>query len=350
MKKMYSVLLALVVLVGFAGFVPAGAAFSADDLAYLATITAMLNTYNITHGGAGALSAELGCDEFDNVVVIVTGNVTGATKGLSLQGAYVDLIWRAKLTGNTTGEALIYNACGRFETGTEILTNGRAIEGAHISVYGGTITGAIHVTEGWLFIGGGVIASDLIYASNEDVLFIEGNAKVEGSIVSSRPISINGDAVVNSSSISAPSVSIENSAKVNADDISGIMNGWITIAPTATTNFADKLTNCVYNSTVLGTVTISLGREVWETLYIPAGAKLTIGDGVAFVLKNGAKLVIDGELVLPKNFDFSEWDGRVTGKNAGDLKGKYTTWWRRAPNWAQWFLRYICFGWIWMKP
>jgi len=24
-------------------------------------------------------------------------------------------------------------------------------------------------------------------------------------------------------------------------------------------------------------------------------------------------------------------------------------WWQKQPNWIQWLLRYICFGWIWMK-
>jgi hypothetical protein len=25
-------------------------------------------------------------------------------------------------------------------------------------------------------------------------------------------------------------------------------------------------------------------------------------------------------------------------------------WWYGLPGWIQWILRYVCFGWVWMKP
>ena len=83
-------------------------------------------------------------------------------------------------------------------------------------------------------------------------------------------------------------------------------------------------------------------------------------------LDNG-HLVIDGTLI----YDNSEYQffkiisGTISGKNAGDLAGTYKDgqkitniiivdpplkWWQRLPSFLQFLLRWLCFGWIWMKP
>jgi len=106
------------------------------------------------------------------------------------------------------------------------------------------------------------------------------------------------------------------------------------------------------------------------SVYIGTNAKVYAED---FQLTDGAKLVIDGTLVLPADFDCSDWECTVTGTNAGSLAGTWprqTTqpqkkWYQKIWNWikyyilfgwiwmvptrSEWVLRYICFGWIWMK-
>ena len=318
MKKTLLTLLALCLAaaLALACLLPASAA---PPEAALAATLAAIEAYNESHGGTGALAAGASGDE-----IIITGEAAYVTKGLTLPHK---VNWKAKLNGDTEGEALI-NGSVTVMLGSEIFTDGRAVEGQEIHVQGGVIAGAeaIYSPGGIVQITGGIVVGN-IYASQ---------------------------------------ISIEN-ALVEINDAEGLENSVVYIAPTATSNLEDKLTNYIMSNgqgllTVVGDVTLSFLIE-FEVLYIPEGAKLTVSTN-DFTLPNDAMLIVDGELELPEDHDYSDWEGDVAGGNADDLDDYWSRdelpddedeqplpkWWQRAPRWAQWILRYICFGWAWMKP
>jgi len=316
-KKLLALLLACLLLLGAAplGILAGAAAPPAEALA--ATLAA-IEAYNSTHGGIGALAADASGDE-----IVVTGEAKDVTKGLVLPHK---ANWKAKLNGDTEGEALIRGTVTVL-LGSEIFTDGRAIEGQEIHVQGGVIAGAeaIYSPGGIVQITGGIVVGN-IYASQ---------------------------------------ISIEN-ALVEIEDAAGLENSVVYIAPTTTANLEDKLTNYIMSNgqgllTVVGDVTLSFPIE-FEVLYIPENAKLTVSTN-DFSLPNDAMLIVDGELELPEDHDYSDWEGDVVGENADDLDDYWSKdeppddddyqppkWWQRAPRWTQWILRYICFGWAWMKP
>ena len=325
MKRFLSIALTLCIAtaVGLAGLIPAAAA---PAEVYTATL-AVIEAYNETHGGIGELAAAESGNE-----IIVTGEVMGATKGIVLPHR---VIWKAKLSGDIAGEALIKGSV-KVIYGAEVFTDGRAIEGQEILVDGGVVFGAeaIYAPGGIVRITGGI---------------------VEGNIYASQ-------------------LSIEN-ARVDIDDGAGLENSIVYVAPTATANLEDKLTNYIEDNgqgllTVVGNVTLTSAID-FEILYIPEDAELTVTNA-AFALAEDALLIVDGKLELPADHDYSGWEGTVTGQNADNLKGYWSKdklpgeeywsgnddlsedepslkWWQKAPSWAQWVLRYVCFGWSWMK-
>ena len=318
MKKTLSLFLTLCLTTTLALLCLTPASAASPEVALAATLAA-IEDYNESHGGTGVLAAGESGDE-----IIITGEAAYVTKGLALPHK---VNWKAKLNGDTEGEALIEGYVTVL-LGSEIFTDGRAIEGQEIHVQGGVIAAAeaIYSPGGIVHITGGIVAGN-IYASQ---------------------------------------ISIEN-ARVDINDAEGLENSVVHIAPTATANLEDKLTNYIMSNgqgllTVVGDVTLSFPIE-FEVLYIPEGAKLTI-DSADFALPNDAMLIVDGELVLPDDQDYSDWEGNVVGENADDLEDYWAgdeltededeqpllKWWQRAPRWAQWILRYICFGWAWMKP
>jgi len=287
MKKLFSVLLAVLTTVGlaFAGSQHAEA-WSKEEA--IATVMAAVKAYNKSHGGTGELFAEVGDTDWWNDVIIVKGEVAGATKALKLQNNGIEVAWRAKLSGNAVGEALIqYESRILVESGAEIRTDGLALEGNDFFITGGTITAAnaIRMNGDFLTVSGGDITGDIYVTEAESVGIRGGTINGSVSIYACRSVFSGG--IVN-----APLIAVR-------------------------------------------------GDEV----IIEKGAKVTADD---FKLPKGTKLVIDGKLVLPKDFDYSNWEGTVTGKNAGKLAGMYPRWWMHLPNWMQWALRYLCFGWIWM--
>ena len=328
MKRFFSIALTICIVaaVGLTGLISTAAA---PTEAYTATL-AVIEAYNQTHGGIGELAAEESGSE-----IIITGEVIGATKGISLPHM---VVWKAKLSGDTAGEALIKGSVNVMY-GAEIFTDGRAIEGQEILVDGGVVFGAeaIYSPGGTVRITGGIVEGN-IYASQ---LFIE-------------------------------------NARVDIDDGAGLENSIVYVAPTATANLEDKLTNYIEDNgqgllTVVGDVTLNSAID-FEILYVPEDAELTVTNA-AFALAEDAMLIVDGKLDLPADHDYSGWEGTVTGQNADDLKGysskdelpeeelpddgssedelpgwdQSLKWWQKAPSWAQWILRYVCFGWSWMK-
>ena len=239
------------------------------------------------------------------------------TKGLVLPHK---VNWKATLSGETEGEALISGSV-TVMLGAEIFTDGRAVEGQEIHVQGGVIAAAEAIVSpgGIVQITGGIIIGN----------------------------------------IHASQLSIEN-ARVDIDAATGLENSVVYIAPTATTNLEDVLVNYISSNgqgllTVIGDVTLSSPVE-FEVLYIPEGAKLTISTS-DFTLPDDTLLIVDGKFVLPDGYDASEWEGEVAGINADDFEDDSPgdddnppvltlKWWQRLPVWAQWGLRYVCFGWV----
>jgi len=103
MQKPASVFLAICLAISMmsVGFLPASA-WSSEEIAAL---NAAIEEYNNTHGGTGKLFVEFSGDKQNYAGVVITGEVTGATKGLSV--SYV-VDWRARISGTSTGgEALL---------------------------------------------------------------------------------------------------------------------------------------------------------------------------------------------------------------------------------------------------
>jgi len=332
---------------GFAGVFAAGDSYEEA----MAAIIAAVAQYNKTNGGTGSLVATVGEMRDGGPGVVITGEVTGAKKGIELLNAGV--VWKAKLSGNTAGEALISIDRVEFMSGTEIQTNGRAIEGFDIIVLGGIIAAPEAIHAEWLRIDGGTITGDLFSITGFTLL----GGTIKGSLTGGQGT---GVVEIRNCVIDAPKITLGPSgdfirlfvmenAVVNVGSIS-IENGYVDIEPTATTNLESKLNNCILsiypNLTILGNVTID-GFTVYrgQTLNIPEGAKLTITTN-NFKLEKGGKLVIDGKLVLPKGYNLAQLKGTITGKNAKEFMPK---WWQKLPGWLQWIFRYILFGWIWMK-
>ena len=145
MKKMLAVLVAVMMLCGIAG-VGAGAV---DEDPRLAELQAIVEEYNATHGGTGALEVE----EQDPICVdpvdfpgycanqyVITGEVRGATKGIAFP-EHLSVDWRATLMGETNGEPMLKSPYYSVISG-EIRTNGLAIEGRYVYL-GATIVGDV---------------------------------------------------------------------------------------------------------------------------------------------------------------------------------------------------------------
>lgn len=353
MKKLLSILLAALML---------GAIFATTTLAFnfcyedaFATLKEVVAEFNQSHGGTGELIATAeGSGEY--LRLRITGEIVGVTRGITFPSAGVPIVWQARLSGDTqNGEALVTAPQLIVETGGEIIASDRAIEGTIVQVNGGLIVGqqAIY-SDGHITISSGMVSGDLTQRGMQ--LNIESGV-VEGSI------SLNPDVPLNifGGMVSAPfidagwRVCIENDAQVKIEDITGLENSWVSIASTASTNFEDRLNNVVLQiddvAIVLGSATLDYGFfeiESQQTLYIPRDASLTIK---SMLHLNEGTVVIDGTLILPEYFNPRDWNGYITGDNSGDLAGSWPrplSWWQRLPNWIQWVLRWVFFGWIWM--
>jgi len=354
----------------FAGVVPA-TAWAENEIA---TVIAAVEEFNRTHGGTGALIVTFGYDDNGFEAMVITGEVTGATRGLALP---FNVVWQAKLSGDPVGGEALINGSLVIMPGAEITTSGRAIETYGVRMAGGTITAAEAIYA--LDDGFGVAIQDGVV--NGDINFVHtiSGGTINGSFAAHR---------IAGGTINAPALSafnhltIEGDARVSAECVVGLENTVTSIAPTAAVDFEDRLNNFIRNDnpdlTIVGNVTLSRelfvcscivipGQSFWSNriTYIPVGSTLTVTNPVAFQLKgNNTTLIIDGTLNLPANFDFSNWNGVVMGDNAGNLAGTWvngernpqngsssqpcTRWYTRVPRFLHWILRWVLFGWAWM--
>ena len=368
MKKVLAVFLVVLMLTSVA-VVSASAAETMEDV--IAETLATIEEFNEIHGGQGALIAEVVvCDMSGRQSVVVTGEVTGATSGLTLHD-WTEVTWRATLHGNALdGEPLIRAGSIMVEDGAEIVTDGVAIEsGGHfVAIGGGVITAATAICA-WaiLSIFGGVINGDVRWRQAHEVdpahvWFHITGGEINGSIFGA-PDAIYGG-VINASAIHASALVIRDYAQVFVDCVAGLEHAMVSVEMTATENFTDRLMNWIQldaDAVVHGhVVRRDLSESVtnwggWSMqLIIPQDTSLTLGQ----LRLNGGTIVIDGELILPEDHYFGNWMGFVTGINAGELAGLWPRvepgpeppWYSRLPDWAQLVLRVVLFGWIWMEP
>jgi len=194
-KRVLCVVLALAL--GLAMFAPAVAGEELDPR--IAEVQAIIEEYNATHGGTGALSVSYELRRGYDSALVITGEVTGATKSLELpEIQYVRYDWKATLTGETSGEALLIVRRVSF-TGGELKTSGLAVEGIYVSINGGTVAGDIRTIR--------------------DVDGHGGNVEIyEGAFIGAIVCSIfglSGNAVVNVTALSAEIVRIQDKAHLH---------------------------------------------------------------------------------------------------------------------------------------
>jgi|GEM_PF-3701220 len=154
MKKLFAVVLAITMLCAFAGI----GAHAEEEDPKIAEIQGIIAEYNATHGGTGTLSAEPVRGKGTSLIWRITGEVTGATKGLALP--YTSINWNAILTGETNGEAML-KGVSTIINGGEIKTNGLAIDSHSVYVTQGSVSGSTAFRGYSIMIGGGTVVGDV---------------------------------------------------------------------------------------------------------------------------------------------------------------------------------------------
>ena len=305
MRKIVSLFLAGCMLAGLvcAGSVPAHAA-GTDD------IIAAVEAYNLSHGGTGKLVAAkyndvCTCGHIDERVAI-TGEAKGVTKGIELFGLFE---WKATISGDAQGEALIKANSVILCDGADVRTNGCAVAARTIDMRGGAIAGNL----------------------------------------SAEYITLSRNAVVRASEITGSVLSVCDDAELYMENMDSIKRIYVQIGTSATTDLKNRLPSYVlldeqgydYTFTMVGNVVMpqSLVLSVRDRLVIPNGTSLTIhGD---LLLSNDTAVIIDGKISVTgivQNYKIAD----VSGANRRQL-------WLQSLSWFQFLLRYFFFGWLWMK-
>ena len=161
MKKLFAVILAMAMLCAFAGI----GAHAEEEDPRIAEVQGIIAEYNATHGGTGALSASHTPGKGTSLIWRITGEVTGATKGLALP--YTSINWNATLTGETNGEAMLKGVSTIINSG-EIKTNGLAIESHSVYVTQGSVSGSVAFRGYSIMMGGGTVVGDIRLAEDAD--------------------------------------------------------------------------------------------------------------------------------------------------------------------------------------
>jgi|GEM_PF-6143082 len=281
---------------------PAGAWFSVPpslDSEMVAQVFAAVEAFNRNHGGQGRLTVAL--EESNSSpcceILLITGTVTGATRGLDLQDGY-GIRWQATLEGNpTNGEPLLRAESIDLWEG-ELVTEGHALEVARLVIGDSTISGAISVSNS-LGIWGDNTLNDVC---------VEG---VRNAIVT--PASAEFAQQLNNVILSA------------YGSHGGRMNNYYTVVGHVERDFL-----------TIGHNRGFMGNSLAGRLYIPSGASLSL---YRLRLQHEALVVIDGELEIREDRDFADFwcCSVVTGTNAGEFMGIWPRpwYWRLMPRFAQ---------------
>jgi len=289
MKKLVGMLLAIVMVSGL-GFsaVAAEAPIESKSAADVTATLAAIEEFNQTHGGQGKLSATVHLFIGTDIpYIIITGQITQATKGLRL--GIIEVHWKAKISGETmNGEALIEGRAISVMDGAEIKTGGIAIDSSeYLVIQGGVVEGTLRFYNLYL-LGGAVKAPSLIpgYAGAGEIR-LGPNAQVSVDRVDTLEHSIIRD------------------WSPKSENITGRLTNWIR---------GDNTTGLtVIGHVVRSFVELNSHLGIPEQLLIPAGTSLTV---TGFLLPGEETIIIDGELIMtsPENILGS---GFITGKNAG---------------------------------
>jgi len=365
MKKSLSIFLMAFILIGIIGLIPSTAA-TINPLQDLAEIVTIINNYNQAH--SGTLTARLEPTEWGTTIIVVTGEVSNATTGLTLPWQETSLMWQANISGNPSGGESLLRFLGWSGISNAVIeTNGRAIEGNLFEITDATITGIIYIGADPIQITNSVITSNITLENDASLALVD--SVFHGSLIfngESQSLFIaNSEANITYIAGNGIDLTIYENAHVYVDCVDNLTNIFFQKHSSAVVDFEDRLNNFIRSDegglTVVGNVTLnSLSLTEWagRLLYIPVGASLSLNQ---LQLGGGVILIIDGTLNLPANFDFSAWNGVVMGDNAGNLLGTWengvrtppsgapcSRWYNRMPVWLHWVFRNIFFGWAWM--
>lgn len=213
MKTAKRVLCAVLALaLGLVLLAPGAAAEEEDPR--IAEVLAVIEEYNATHGGTGALSASYKPGKGTALIWTITGEVTGATKGIEIP--HSNIVWQATLIGETSGEAML-KAVDVSVNGGEIKTNGLAVEGLSVSIDQGSISGSEAILAASIMIGGGTVVGDAravngaMYAD-----FIMFGGTFTGAVYcEDGHVSLSENAVANVTALSAKNIIIYDKAQLH---------------------------------------------------------------------------------------------------------------------------------------
>ena len=216
MKKLFAVILAMAMLCAFAGI----GAHAEEEDPRIAEIQGIIAEYNATHGGTGALSATHKPGKGTSLIWTLTGEVTGATKGLVLPNhAYT--VWKATLTGETSGEAMLKAGRASF-SGGEIKTNGLAVEIDSAYIGQCSISGNVAFHGNSILMSDGTVVGDIRLAEDADLPdFSMSGGTFTGAVTCAKgSFSLSENAVANVTALTAncvqsASVSISDKAQLH---------------------------------------------------------------------------------------------------------------------------------------
>jgi len=337
MKKIIFLLMAVCMAAGLAC---AGAfnVHAADADIAIAAIEAFNASYQ-SHGGIGSLVATVtGTNE-----VTVTGSVTCENYEDDLwietgeTAPYLTVRWNAVMGPRSV---LYVNGYGTFE------------------VIGGKIGGRLE-SRCW--------DAKVIVSGGEVNCFIITDIKIQGGLVQGHNIVGERLAILKGATVKlADSV-----LGVSGEETCCIQSLIVYIDPEADVELDVPLTKYIKANQDFSALTAVGNVAANWNITIKNGQILTVPSDATLALHNpftldGGTLVLDGPMEIMKEYngELVVLSGTITGKSAGSLAGTYKdgkkvtniiivdpplNWWQRLPHFLQWIMRWLCFGWLWMK-
>jgi len=210
MKKLLALLLTLAL--AFALALPA--VFAEEEDPRITEVLAIIEEYNATHGGTGALSASYK-PERTYYRWTITGEVIGATKGIAFSNRSA-ANWNATLIGETQGEPMLKGFSSISILGGEIKTNGLAVESIMVSISQGSISGNEAIRASSILINGGTVIGNANVVTIGAANFIASGGIFTGRICcEDGSVYLSENAVVNVAALSAKSVLISDEAQLH---------------------------------------------------------------------------------------------------------------------------------------
>jgi len=211
-KKLIAAFLASIVLCAFAGI---GAVAVEEDDSKIVEVLAIIEEYNETHGGTGALSASYKRGKGSTLIWDITGQVTGATKGIAFSNHSI-ASWDATLIGETNGEPMLRGFTSINFLGGEIKTNGLAVESTSVLISQASISGSEAIRASSISITGGTIVGDVKIVDIGFADFSMSGGVFTGALYcEDGSIRLSENATVNLTALSAKSVHIYDKVRLH---------------------------------------------------------------------------------------------------------------------------------------